>query len=198
MPRVMRYEANVWCPSVLFYSVSWSSRAAFQESPSQWNVRVCVPVYLVRSSEMQHTKLSALVSTAVLFTKKWKGLGLDEAATFYLYFSLFTSDTWNSPPIFLVCSFRPSPILILFPSILPSRTHTHRCQFSDSYRERWQSECVCRCLSRKWDLGGWMEEFWRRNAIIRKAIEKRMDCYCYGLPPNWVEDERDSFTLPLI
>lgn len=25
-----------------------------------------------------------------------------------------------------------------------------------------------------------------------------MDCYCYGLPLNWVEDIGDSFTLPLI
>lgn len=33
-----------------------------------------------------------------------------------------------------------------------------------------------------------MEEFWRRNAIIRKAVEKRMDCYRYGLPLCWVED----------
>lgn len=43
-----------------------------------------------------------------------------------------------------------------------------------------------------------MEEFWRSNAIIRKAIEKRMDCYRYGLPLNWVVDVGDSFTLPLI
>lgn len=43
-----------------------------------------------------------------------------------------------------------------------------------------------------------MEGFWRRNAIIRKAIEKRMDCYRCGLPLNWLEDLGDGFTLPLI
>lgn len=73
------------------------------------------------------------------------------------------------------------PVLILF-APPHTHTHTHCCQFSDSYREQWRSECVCHCLSRKWDLGEWMEEFWRRNAIIRKAAEKRMDCYRYGLP----------------
>lgn len=43
-----------------------------------------------------------------------------------------------------------------------------------------------------------MEEFRRRNAIIRKAAEKRMDCYRCGLPLCWVEDLGDSFTLSLI
>lgn len=183
MPRVMRYEANVWCPSVLFYSVSWSSRAAFQESPSQWNVRVCVPVYLVRSSEMQHTKLSALVSTAVLFTKKWKGLGLDEAATFYLYFSLFTSDTWNSPPIFLVCSFRPSPILILFPSILPSRTHTPLPVF-------WQlqgavTEWVCVSLFVTKMGFGWMDG----GILEEKCNHKESDREKDGLLLLWASSQ---------
>lgn len=89
------------------------------------------------------------------------------------------------------------PVLILSPST-HTHTNTHCCQFPDSYREQWLTECVCHCLSRKWDLGEWMEEFWRRNAIIRKVVEKRMDCYGYGFPLCWAEDLGDSFTLVLI
>lgn len=186
MPCVMRYDANMWCPSVLFYSVSWSSRAAFQQSPFQWNVRVCVPVYLVRSSEMQHTKRSALVSTAVLFTKKWKGLGLDDG-TFYLYFSLFTSDTWNSPPIFLVCSFRPfhlSPVLIFisFHSLL-THTHTPLPVF-------WQlqgavTEWVCVSLFVTKMGFGWMDG----GILEEKCNHKKSDREKDGLLPLWASSQ---------
>lgn len=41
---------------------------------------------------------------------------------------------------------------------------------------------VSYCLSRKWDFSRWMGRFWRRNAILRKAAQKRMDCYRYRLP----------------
>lgn len=107
-------------------SVSWSSRAAFQESPSQSNAKGCVLVYLVRSSELQHTKLSRLVSIPVLFMDKWKELGLDEVPEFYRDLSLFSGNVSNSPPV-LLCFHSltaPSrPVLILSP---PHRhTHTH-------------------------------------------------------------------------
>lgn len=128
------------------------------------------------------------------------GKSWDEVPEFYRDLILFRGNVSNSPPV-LLCfhslTATSRPVLILSP---PHRhTHTHTAaSFLTSYREQWQSECVCHCLSRKWDLGEWMEEFWRRNAIIRKAVEKRMDCYRYGLPLCWVEDLGDSFALVLI
>ena len=103
-----------------FCSVSWSSRAAFQESPSQWNAEGCVLVYLVRSSELQHTKLSRLVSTPVCFTDKWEELGLDELPSSIV---LVFSEVSNSPPILPVVSFLNCHLYPCPPP--PTHTHTH-------------------------------------------------------------------------
>lgn len=176
--------------SFFFCSVSWSSRAAFQESPSQWNAKGCVLVYLVRSSELQRTKLTRLVSTQVLFMDKWKELGLDKTTKFYpiLVFLAFSEviplihQQFNPPSLsFLNCHLSPCPHFIP-PQHTHTHKHTHTAASFLTATGTGDGVSMCHCLSRKWDFGEWMEEFWRRNAIIRKAVEKRMDCYRYGLP----------------
>lgn len=110
---------------------------------------------------------------------------------------LFTGNTSN-PPVShgeSIPFLSPLPLLILF-SLTPIPPPPPLFWQLQGGVTKWV--CVSYCLSRKWDFSRWMERFRRRNAILRQAAPKRMDCYRYRLPLSRTGEWGDGLTLSLV
>lgn len=109
----------------------------------------------------------------------------------------FTGNTSNPPVIHSesIPFLSPLPLLILF-SLTPIPPPPPLFWQRQGALTKWV--CVSYCLSRKWDFSRWMERFWGRNAILRQAAPKRMDCYRYRLPlSSCIGEYGDGLTLSL-
>lgn len=181
--------------SLFFFSFFLQCKLEFQSCISGKSISVkceglcpCLPGQELRTAAHKADQAGEY-SSSLYGQMERAGVGQgNQILSDFSLFGLFRGNTSNSPAIqFSLCfhslTATSLPVLILSP---PTHTHaykhTHTAASFLTATGTGDGVSMCHCLSRKWDFGEWMEEFWRRNAIIRKAVEKRMDCYRYGLP----------------